>query len=323
MFYMTDTLAVGPPLYFYDGKVTLYFDKDTWTYYRVCADNKLEPQYGVTGVCHVIDKSLYLVPWACKMMYLRVLKLMPRAGDRVMTASIPWVEFDELLQEAKKAHKDKLEEAGDIGTIAHTWIEDSIRNAITFNDGIVEKMNEMAPTDERAVNCGLAAFDWMVKHNVRWKSTERKIYSLKYGYAGTCDGTAIVDGCNDPACCPKLFQDEFSLIDWKSSNSLRTEYLYQTAAYQYAIEEETKQAIRARWILRLGKEDGKFESWYETDFEQDFSGYLACLELHKIHKAVEKRMSSQKKLKIFKKREVAKEVKERAKFEKRVTKDVV
>lgn len=79
--------------------------------------------------------------------------------------------------------------------------------------------------------------------------------------------------------------------------------------------------VHKRFILRLGKEDGKFEPWYETDFEQDFSGYLACLQLSRIHKAVEKRMSEQKKLKTFTKREAKKAEKAKIGFAKRKTKE--
>ena len=233
------------------------------------------------------------------------------------TRSILWTEFDKLLQDAKTAHKEYFEEAGDVGTAAHTWIENTIRNAVAFSYGIVEKMNDVAPTDERSVNCGLAAFDWMQKHNVRWISTERKIYSRQYKYAGTCDGTALVDSCDNPACCSKLFMDELSLIDWKSSNQLSVQYLYQTASYQNAIMEEDDINIKARWILRLGKEDGKFEAWYETHFIEDFAGYLACLTLSRTHKAIEKRMAEEKKLKTFHKRAEKKEAKQRIRFVKR------
>lgn len=309
-------LKLGEPLKFYNGEVTLRFDEGAWTYYRVFDDGTLEKQSGVTGVCGIIDKSNYLLPWACKMMYLKMLRTMPRtAEDRIV--SVSWNEFDLLLQAAKSAHRDRLDDAGDIGTAAHKWIEDTIRNAITFNGGTVEKMNEMAPTDERAVNCGLAAFDWMQKHNVRWQTTERKIYSRQYKYAGTADGTALVDNCDDLKCCRGLFLDELSLIDWKSSNQLSVQYLYQTAAYQHAIMEETGADIKSRWILRLGKEDGKFEPWYETNFEQDFAGYLACLHLQQTHRAVEKRMADAKKLKTFHKGEDAKETKKKIKFERR------
>src|ERR1035437_7427754 len=162
-------LHLGEPIILYNGKVTLRFDEPSWTYYLVRKDGSLEAQSGVTGVCGIIDKSLYLIPWACKMMYLKLLRIMPRTNDRVN--SILWSEFDTLVQEAKKAHKEKLEDAGDVGSAAHKWIEDSIRNAIAFTEGVVYKMNDMAPADERSVNCGLAAFDWMQRHNVRWIST--------------------------------------------------------------------------------------------------------------------------------------------------------
>ena len=315
-----DAIQLGTPLSFYNGEATLRFDRDNWHWYLIHADGARERLSGVTGVCGIIDKSLYLMPWACKMMYLKILHTMPAVDDHVI--AIAWAEFDAILQKAKSAHKDRLEEAGDIGTAAHKWIEDTVRNAMTFNDGVVEKMNEMAPTDERSLSCGMAAFDWMQKHNVRWLCTERVVYSRKYGYAGTSDGLAKVDSCDNSVCCPRLFLDEVSLIDWKSSNALRIEYLYQTAAYQNAITEETGTAIQSRWILRLGKEDGKFEAWYETNFEQDFAGYLACLTLQRVHRAVEKRMSEQKKLKTFKKRAAAKEekaTKTPIKFKKRKT----
>jgi hypothetical protein len=314
-------LQLEEPIQFYNGEVTLRFDRNNWNWYRVFPDGQLEKQSGVTGVCGIIDKSVYLMPWTAKMMWLKILRTVPRTDDE-RVASIPWKEFDAIIQAAKSAHKDILDEAGDVGTAAHKWIEDSVRHAIAFTGGVVEKMNEYAPTDERSVNCGLAAFDWMQKHNVRWVCTERVVYSRKHKYAGTCDGLALVDNCDNPACCSRLFIDELSLIDWKSSNYLQTGYLLQTAAYQSAWMEETGENIQARWILRLAKDTGQFEAWYETNFEADFEGYLACLQLSRVYKSIEKRMSDQKKLKTFKKREAAAEAKSKIKFAKRKTRQV-
>lgn len=326
-----DESKLGPPLPFYNGTVTLRFLEDEWTYYLVQEDGTLVKQDGVSKITGIMDKP-YLKPWAAKMMYLKMLRLMPRKdqaeGLTPRVKDITWQEFDSLLLDAKNAHAERLEDAGDVGHMAHTWIEASILNAITFNQGVVEQMNEMAPTDERAYSAGMAAHKWMVKHNVRWISTEKKIYSREYGYAGTKDGDALVDSCDDPGCCTRIFQDEYSLIDWKSSNQLSLEYLAQTAAYQHAAEEEfPNQKYDARWILRLSKEgDAKqpFEAWYERGVEEDFAFYLACLQLHRAHKTVEKRMSEQKKLKTFRKREekkaVTAEKKEKLKFEKRLAK---
>jgi hypothetical protein len=305
---MSEEIQLGDPIDFYDGAITLRFDKENHAYHLMLPDGTSEIQEGVTTISNILDHSMYLMPWAVKMMYLKLLKTMPRetVNGTEYTLSILWTELDKILQEAKGAHREKFEDAGDIGHMAHSWIEDSIRIAIAKNDGIVEKMHPAAPEDERAVNCGLAAFKWMQAHNVRWISTERKVYSRQHKYAGTMDGLATVDSCDDPSCCHRFFMDELSVIDWKSSNHLRIEYLYQTAAYQAAYQEEFGVDIRSRWILRLGKEDGEFEAWYETDFETDFVTFRACLTLYRYNKMVDKRMRDLKKLKTFRKREAKK-----------------
>lgn len=313
-------INLGDPIPFYEGSVVLRFDKENHVYHLVLENGETEIQDGVTTISNILDHSIYLVPWACKMMYLKLLRTVPHGpeinGDQYGTwqgekdmVILPWAEFDKIAQEAKSAHREKFEDAGDVGNMAHAWLEESIKYAIKHKDGIVEKMHPTAPEDERAINCGLAAFKWMQAHNVRWLHTERKIYSRQFKYAGTMDGLALVDNCDDPLCCRKIFVDQLSLIDWKTSNHLRTEYLLQSSAYQHAEQEEKGHEIAARWILRLGKEEGDFESWYEVDFETDFAAFLACLQLYRLNKQVDKRMRDAKKLKTFYKREAKKAAK--------------
>ena len=288
---------LGDPVSFYNDTEHLRFDKENWAWYREKPDGTMERLDGVTSIVHIIDKSFYLMPWACKMMAQKILRTVPRVD------LVDQSQFAELVDAAKTAHKDKLEDAGDVGHAAHEWIEASIRNAITFNQGVVAEMTAMAPIDERAVNCGLAAHAWMVAHNVRFQSTERYIYHRELGYAGTCDGTALVDSCDNPACCARIFQDELSIIDWKTSNYLYVEFLYQTAAYQAALEAEfPDKRYAARWILRLGKEEGDFSSWYAKNFAEDFAGYRAALTLNRVHKSVEKRMAEERKVLTARKR---------------------
>lgn len=283
---------------FYNGTVELEFDDATHTYYREI-NGVLVPQPGVTHVCHILDHSVYLMPWACKMMAVKLFRTMPTKDGLI--PQMPWGKFVQLVEESKNARTERFEHAADIGNLAHDWLQTAIQAAIDENDGIVTAIPELE--NEQAQNCARAALDWMEKHNVRWLKTERKIYSKQYGFAGTMDGLATVDSCTNPICCPRWFIDELSIIDWKTSNYLQAEYLYQTAAYQHAYQEEFGADIDSRWILRLGKEDGKFEPWYETDFEQDFAAFLACLELYKMHKSVDQRLREAKKLKTFTKRE--------------------
>jgi len=71
-------------------------------------------------------------------------------------------------------------------------------------------------------------------------------------------------------------------------------------------EESIREAINKygpitdRFILRLGKseeEAGKFESWHSTSntFEEDFQGFLCCLNLTRLVDSVEERMKNTKK----------------------------
>ena len=152
---------LGDPVSFYNDTEHLRFDKENWKWYREMSDGQMELLDGVTSICHIIDKSFYLMPWACKMMAQKILRTVPRSsdveGDTLLTRLLPtpWKEFLSLVDAAKTAHKEKLEDAGDVGHAAHSWIEDAIRWAITFNKGVVSEMPALAPIDERAVNCGL------------------------------------------------------------------------------------------------------------------------------------------------------------------------
>jgi hypothetical protein len=319
---------LGDPIYFYhvDGKptVTLVFDVQEHVYYRRYEDGKLEEQNGVTSVVHIIDKSNMLTPWAAKMVAEKAIRLMPtEQGElgELVTKRMSLQEFTTLMMEAKTAPKDRLEEAGNIGHIAHACLEDSIKRAIALDDGVVVDLVN-PPTDERARNCADAGLKWMRAHNVRWLATEQKIYSLKYKYAGTLDGRCLVDSCTDPLCCRTPFKDALTVADWKSSNQLNIEYLYQTAAYEHAYEEEHGVDITDRWILRLGKQDGEFEPWHLTaeDFADDFAGFLRCLELGNAHERVKDRMSTAKKARTAARRAANLAAKELAKEQERLAK---
>ncbi len=292
----------------YDPPVKLLFDQSCWTYFKVTPTG-LEPQFGVTGVLKIIDKSEAISRWAVKTALARTRKLLLDGGFVGEDAKKLYeYQLDQILESARKADKEALEDAGNVGHDAHGWVESLIRSTLA-ND--VERRLELfakLPLDERAANACIAAVLWMVAHNVRWLNTERKVYSLKYGYAGTCDGMAIIDSCGDPLCCPHAFKDRKSLVDWKTSNALYITYLMQTACYQHAHQEETGEQIEDRWVIRLGKDDAEFDPWHvdETDFEDDFHGFLSALELYKIVHKIDDRVSAVKATKTAAKRAAAK-----------------
>jgi len=288
---------VSEDYFFYDKSIVLRFDKEEHIYYRVNELGNLTPVDGVTTVCGIIDKSHALVPWAAKMVVEKLLRIIPtETVDNVISLRhLTLEEFTRFALDAKGAHKEKLESAGDIGRAAHQCLEDSIKHAIVESGNAVQTLVNL-PFDAQAEHCARVALAWMQTHKVRWTDTERKIYSREHNYAGTLDAIAYVSSCNDRACCPEAFEDRLCLIDFKTSNALRTDYCLQVAAYQQAIVEELGTPIKSRIILRLGKSSGDFQPWIlpEATFAEDLSGFLTCLRLTRIMDSIEERMKSQR-----------------------------
>lgn len=314
--------------FFYDGTVELRFDKEKHKYYLVEELGNLSERKGVTTVCHIIDRSMALIPWAAKRVAEKILKLVKVREDDygiIMLEPMTLAFFTELVMTAKKAPQDEKEEAGDIGHMAHECLEDSIRHVLNHTEDHIVRELKNLPEDEKAAAAANSAFNWMRAHNVRWIETEGKIYSKEHGYAGTMDGLALVDSCDDGTCCRRKFVDHLSLIDWKSSNGLHIEFLFQTASYQHAKQEESGLKIEDRWVLRLGKneeEAGKFEPWYmgPEDFKQDLDGFLACLALVHLVDAVNDRMKDQKQIRKALKKAVKETEKAAAKAQEKLDK---
>ena len=115
--------------WFYGHTVELRFNIEEHCYYRVGELGNLVPVNGVTTVCGVIDKSHMLVPWASKMAIQKILRLMPTemVDGVIRVKPLTFDEFTTIALEAKSAHKDKLEDAGDVGHMAHSWLEEYIK----------------------------------------------------------------------------------------------------------------------------------------------------------------------------------------------------
>jgi hypothetical protein len=244
-----------PSYSFYGGEIVLYFNVDKHQYYRFdAAGNKVSiPDVsdvevntdaedtplgkkvvvpGVTTVLGIINKP-FLKQWAVKLALLSLTRDILNA-DGTLKTGLTAEQVSEFWEKARYAHKDKLNTAGDIGTLAHDGIEEAIKYAIQYTGGVVTECPKPDPDHPRAkvteenlrqaTNADIEAFKWMQAHNVRFIRTERKIYSREFDFSGTLDGEALVDSCDDPMCkgCRgRVFKDRHSLIDWKTSNSRR------------------------------------------------------------------------------------------------------
>jgi hypothetical protein len=327
-----DTFSVLTESYwFYNHTEELRYDVAKHVYFRVNPElGNLEELHGVTTVLRVIDKSAALVPWASKMCVEKLLRTIPldKTLDEfgsIRLAPLTLEEFTKLCMEAKGAHKEHLEIAGDIGHAAHKTLEDSIKYALQNTNGVVQELRNL-PEDEKARTCAEAAFKWMTVHCVHWLTSEAKIYSKAFKYAGTLDAIAEVSSCGDPSCCTEQFSKSLSIIDFKTSNSLRTEYVFQLSAYEHAEREEKGTDIQRGFILRLPKdltESKPFQVWpvLKSEFPEAFEAFLTCIKLIELVELVTERMANQKKAMKETKKALDAEQKEIAKAQAKVDKE--
>ena len=187
--------------------------------------------------------SPFLVPWAAKM----VVEHLKDKQDIIKTATPE--EYEALLLEAKKMHKTKSEEAMEIGTRVHQFCQDWI-----------EGKNPVAEEDIKNPTSEFLKFE--KEHKVEWVATEKIVCSPAHLVAGRLDSIAFVDGI-------------LSLVDLKTSSSVRESYYLQTAGYAMCLAEMGIPVDR-RIILRLPKIAGDSFEAVEVDTElfDDIEGFL-------------------------------------------------
>lgn len=209
----------------------------------------------VTGAVGMVDKSRPLIIWATRL-----------TGDylRDILATTKAIELEDI-DTACKQHQIKKEEAASKGSEVHKWAEEYILGK-----------NPELPKDEKVLNGVTAFLSWVKDHGVKFKESERMIYSKKHDYVGTLDAIAVIAG-------------KTSLIDFKTSNGVYSTMHYQVAGYQLAYEEETgKQLTGPRYIIRFDKDTGDFHVHNldedEKNYKKDCAAFLASLTLKKREK---------------------------------------
>lgn len=204
-----------------------------------------KPLTGVTTILGVIAKPM-LIQWSANMA-CEFVKLNLKSFD----------ELDEILKEAKVAHRKKKEKAGDIGTEAHKWVENWIKD------------RTIAPPENEMVAKMVKNFtDWAEENKVEFLESELRVYSEKYWYAGTIDLVLTMNG--------KKY-----LGDIKTSSGIYDEYFYQTAAYQNALNElGLHQDISEHIIINI-KKDGKMQVKTSNEYEENRKAFLGALAIYR------------------------------------------
>ncbi|MDQ5987359.1 MAG: hypothetical protein CSYNP_03099 [Syntrophus sp. SKADARSKE-3] len=249
----------------YGGEVLIDFYPVSHRYKMAGEKTYLISATACTGI---IDKSRFLIPWAVNLAGTFLKQFIENASVNQFSAE----ELLPVIDEALKQHTVKKEEAAGIGDLVHAWAESFAKSQIEGSP-----MPEIADDlDERVIN-GINAFlDWITTHEVKFIHSEKLVYSRLYGYVGTADAIAEVDG-------KKL------LIDYKTGRAIYNEHHYQVAGYRGAYEEEYG-PLWGAMILHFDKETGNLTKHELTDDDQekDFPVFTACLAIKQREKELAK-----------------------------------
>jgi len=264
----------------YGGDVTLKFSSSAHRYWATIPDKGVtkEGVPSATGIVGVLDKPA-LMYWAVNetVDYLRE-KLRP--GE-----TYDEVEIEQLLESAKKARYKTSGKATTIGSLVHDWIERYVKcvieygevNVVDHNDIELEDWDLKLPYNKEAQASISSFLEWESNHDVEWLTSERKVFSKRYGYAGTLDAEVVVDG-------------KYSVLDLKTSKRIYPEYWLQLACYKNALDEERLYVDQAAGrveqtiILRIPKNEEGFEAAMMSNpkkLDYHIQVFLACLKVYR------------------------------------------
>lgn len=237
----------------YNGSVNLTF-KESGHRYEI--DGK--EIVGVTTILKTVIAKEALINWAVKMTADHIL------ANFDPTKAYKPDEIVKLVDDAKKAHRLAKEGSADIGTRAHKWIEEYIKAKIS--GGMVPGKPE-EDIKEPIKNFLV----WEASNEVKWLESEKPVYSKKYGYCGTMDFMAIVNGSK-------------VIGDIKTSNAIYPEsYYLQVSAYRYAYEEEYNDAgISGMLIIKIPKDNKSIlEVKSVPDYQDNATAFIYAVHLYR------------------------------------------
>jgi hypothetical protein len=150
-----------------------------------------------------------------------------------------------MLDYVFKAHSRATQAAASVGTAFHHVVECLHTCEIPRRDlkRYIRAIEEHTNISQRVCDMAYGWANLLIKKKVVILSSEVFVYSATHRYGGTLDGTWVIDG------------HEY-VIDYKTSNGINVEYLYQAEAYRRAHNELFKTNIQRRaivWVRKTGE----------------------------------------------------------------------
>lgn len=156
-----------------------------------------------------------------------------------------------LFKEAEAANEDVSQEAKDIGTITHKFIELYSLGHREEAESLIAALSGV-PTWDLIKNCTDKARLWSQSVKREPYLTEVLCASVKHLFCGRLDRLDKING-------------KIRIQDYKTSKSIYLDQFIQMAAYIIALKEWHNIEVEEMEVVRFGKEDGAFETLLISD----------------------------------------------------------
>ncbi len=217
-----------------------------------------KPLIGITTVLSVISKPA-LIQWSANMAVDYIEENIENVfvyddhGNNVVDD----VFLDELMKEAKSAHRKKRDKAGDWGTKVHEVIEDWIKNK-----------TEPTDLDETQQKVFKLFKEWAIKNKVKFLESEKHLWSEEMWTGGIVDLVFEMDG--------KKY-----IGDIKTSSGIYNEAFFQMGAYHLMLESMGVSDIQGYIVINL-KKTGQMDMKLAENMKLNQDAFKHALGLYKI-----------------------------------------
>jgi hypothetical protein len=207
-----------------------------------------------------------------------------KAGEKIPGTTTVIGRFKEsgaLIAWAYNRGKDGYElyesrdKAAELGTIVHSMVESFI------NDGDEMALTQYLSDKERTqVMSAFEAFkEWFESNNFEIVAQEIKLESEQWQFGGTPDAIAWDS------------KHRLVLLDWKTSNGVYQDFLYQLGFYRILWNENHPEnpLTGGSHLCRFAKENGDFVHHYYPNLDEAERAAILMVELYNIDKGLKKR----------------------------------
>jgi hypothetical protein len=194
--------------------------------------------------------------WAARTIRIKLLKVFSEGTNEISDLEA-WAK--DICGEPNRVTR----EAASVGTAVHSYVE-------SVAHGLEPDLSD----DEDVAKCQKGLRDWFDANVAEVIDIERRLYSLRWKVAGTCDMVArLHDGTGTGT---------VHVLDWKGvtdlSATLKPGHAGQLAAYRSMLEEAGEQ-IDGAILVRFSRKTGAVEATAFPNYEADLMAFEAALHL--------------------------------------------